>query len=569
MPRAEVKVGAELKFVVIYVAIVAIIAVFASSFWLFLATSAVITATVAFSVGVVYDNAGLLSLCQMTFASIGAWTVGWLNLNTDLPFLAMLPLAALVPMVIGAMVGIPALRLRGQNLAVFTLVFAAAFSRVIFADGFPGLIEGNRVSPPEFLAGDGTYFVFCALLLGVIALVITKMRRARVGRWWYSVRRSERATAALGRSVVTTKLSAFAASAGVAGLAGAMLVAQNGIVSGASFVPLTSMTILTSALMFGAGNFEGALFAGIFGQLIPELLDRIGLPNDIAPMIFAVGGLIALAQGEGGLSAALRALRPPTTPGTSETDADGPTPALANVVSTSAAGTPVLEVRDVGVTYGAIAALSGVSLTVEPGAFVGLIGPNGAGKSTLVDVITGFISSHEGTVHLDGANITKLAPAHRAGRGLRRSFQQGHTPQDLSIGGYLDLATSATRSELEQAAAYFSLPHIDTPIRALDVGTRRILEVCGAVASGPKIVLLDEPAAGLAGDDRERFLSALADIPKLTGTAVLLIEHDLDAVAKLCESVVVLDFGEVIASGAPADVPADRQVVEAYMGAMA
>ena len=548
-----------------YVAAVAVIAAFASSFWLFLAASAVITAIVAMSVGVIYDNAGLLSLCQMTFAGIGAWVVGWLNLNTAIPYLLMLPFAIVVPMVIGVAIGIPALRLRGQNLAVFTLVFAAAVSRVIFADGFPGLITGNRVSPPEALSGDRAYFLLCAAILGLVGLVVTMLRRAPIGRWWFSVRRSERATAALGRSVVTTKLSSFAVSAGIAGLAGGLLVAQNGIVSGASFEPLTSITILTAALMFGAGNFEGAVYAGIFGQLIPEVLDRLGLPNDIAPMVFAAGGIVALAQGEGGLSAAVRAAIGSRQPSAvSQSDAE---PALPRGETPSVDG-PVLQVTGASVTYGAIQALSDVNITVEPGSFVGLIGPNGAGKSTLVDLVAGFLADPQGTVTLDGVDISALAPKDRAQRGLRRSFQQGHTPQDLTVGGYLELASRATATQVEQAAAFFSLPSVDTPIRSLDVGARRVLEVCGAVASRPRVVLLDEPAAGLSGPEREAFLEALAMVPAATGAAVVLIEHDLEAVAQLCETVIVLDFGQVIATGPPQVVLDNARVVDAYLGVM-
>lgn len=549
-----------------YVVVIVVVAALASPFWLFLATGAIITATVAASVGVIYDNAGLLSLCQMTFAGIGAWTVGWLNLNTSMPFLVMLPLAAIVPMVIGAAIGVPALRLRGQNLAVFTLVFAAAFSRVIFADGFPGLIQGNRVSPPSFIDGDASYFVFCSLLLGLIGAAVTAIRRARTGQWWFSVRRSERATASLGRSVVLTKLTAFAVSAGIAGLAGAMLVALNGIVSGASFDPLTSMTILTSALMFGAGNFEGALLAGVFGQLIPEALDALGLPNDVAPMIFAVGGLVALAQGEGGLSAAIRAWARGAA-GATRSDAKESADADISAPAAEVDSNLVLSVRNAGVSYGAIRALDDVDLDVAPGSFVGLIGPNGAGKSTLVDLLTGFISLHEGTVNLDGEDISSLPPRARARRGLRRSFQQGHTPQDLTVGGYLALASSAGVAEVASAATYFALPHVGTPVRSLDVGSRRILEVAGAVLSGPKLVLLDEPAAGLSGHERDAFIAALSEIPRRTGSAVLLIEHDLEVVSALCDTVVVLDFGRVIASGPPSKVLEDDKVVAAYMGA--
>ena len=557
----------DLSASVAYVVVVVAVGALANPFWLFLLTSALITAVVAVSVGVIYDNAGLLSLCQMAFAGMGAWTVGRLNLDTQLPYLLMLPLAALVPFVAGIGVGIPALRLRGLNLAVFTLVFNAAVARVVFADGFPGLIEGNRVRPPSFADSDVGFFWFCAAILGLVGLAVTMLRRSRTGRWWYSVRRSERATAAMGRSVVQTKLSAFAVSAAIAGLGGALLVALHGIVSAASFAPIESMSILTSALMFGAGHFEGALLAGLFGRLIPNFLSDLGLPADIAPMIFAVGGVLALSQGEGGLSAALRTLvhrmrRPPEGPALQPLAGSLPASELTGLGGDG----PMLEVHNLSLSYGAVRALHDVNLTVAAGRIVGVIGPNGAGKSTLVDVVSGFLGDHGGRVVLDGSDVSALPPRRRARLGMRRTFQQGHTPRDLTVGGYLDLARHETGLAIADAVSWFSLPEPATPIAALDVGTRRILEVCGAVICRPKVALLDEPVAGLAGHDRTRFVRALAEIPARLGTAVLLIEHDLAVVSSLCDTVVVLDFGEVIAAGPPTEVLSAPEVVAAYLG---
>ena len=377
MRRADLVAGAA------YLGTALAVSRLAEPFWLFLMTGAVITAVVATSVGVIYENAGLLSLCQMTFAGIGAWTVGWLNLKTNLPYMAMLPFAAAVPFVAGVAIGIPALRLRGQNLAVFTLVFSAAVARVVFADGFPGLIEGNRVHPPGFADSDSGFFLLCAIVLGVIGAAVTALRRTRTGRWWFSVRHSERATAAMGRSVTVTKLSAFAISAAIAGVGGALLLALNGIVSGASFQPIESMTILTAALMFGAGHFEGALLTGLFGRLIPNFLSDVGLPRDLAPMIFAVGGVIALSRGEGGLSAALRAAARKLRTLRTSRRAETVTQALRSLPSgngPAARTTTVLDIQGVSVSYGAIRALDDVSLSIPEGAFFGLIGPNGAGK---------------------------------------------------------------------------------------------------------------------------------------------------------------------------------------------
>ncbi len=558
---------ADLAASALYVAAAIAIAGSANPFWLFLLTSALITAVVAVSVGVIYDNAGLLSLCQMSFAGMGAWTVGWLNLKTSLPYLAMLPLAALVTFAVGILVGIPALRLRGLNLAVFTLVFSAAVARVVFADGFPGLIEGNRVRPPGFASSEPGFFLFCAALLGVVGVAVVALRRSRTGRWWFSVRRSERATAAMGRSVVRTKLSAFAVSAAIAGLGGALLVALHGIVSAASFQPIESMTILTSALMFGAGHFEGALLAGLFSRLIPNFLSDLGLPQDIAPMIFAVGGVLALSQGEGGLSAALRTIvsrlgRPRETPDRSTVASSLPACRLSRLRGDG----PMLDISNISVSYGAVQALEDVSLTVAEGQFVGVIGPNGAGKSTLVDLVSGFLASSHGRVLLDGVDISSLPPRKRARMGMRRTFQQGLYPRDLTVGGYLDLACSGSGLPVEEAGSWFSLPSASTPVGALDVGSRRILEVCGTIISRPKAVLLDEPVAGLAGHERERFVHALAQVPTTLGTAVLLIEHDLDVVASLCDTAIVLDFGRVIAAGTPSEVLSNPDVVAAYLG---
>ncbi|MCY4664406.1 MAG: ATP-binding cassette domain-containing protein [Acidimicrobiaceae bacterium] len=553
----------------VYLAAATIISRLAGPFWLFLLTGAAITAVVAVSVGVIYDNAGLLSLCQMTFAGIGAWTVGWLNLKTSLPYLAMLPFAAAVPCAAGVVIGIPALRLRGQNLAVFTLVFSAAVARVVFADGFPGLIEGNRVRPPGFADNDANFFLFCAAVLGLIGVAVTALRRTRTGRWWFSVRHSERATAAMGRSVVVTKLSAFAVSAAVAGVGGALLLALNGIVSGASFQPIESMTILTSALMFGAGHFEGAVLAGLFGQLIPNFLSDAGLPRDLAPMIFAVGGVIALSRGEGGLSAALRAagrkLRTLLRARRTET-ASQSLRSLPSGHGRATGTTTVLDIQRVSVSYGAIRALADVSLSIPEGAFVGLIGPNGAGKSTLVDALSGFLPSHTGRILLGGEDITDLPPRKRAVRGLRRTFQQGHTPRDLTVGDYLALASAGADTPAAEALDWFSLPAAPTPIAALDVGSRRILEVCGALIARPRVALLDEPTAGLAGPDREMFVEALAAVTARLGGTVLLIENDSDAVVSLCGSAAVLDFGQLIATGSPQQVLEDPKVIAAYLG---
>ncbi|MWA05422.1 ATP-binding cassette domain-containing protein [Actinomadura sp. LD22] len=236
------------------------------------------------------------------------------------------------------------------------------------------------------------------------------------------------------------------------------------------------------------------------------------------------------------------------------------------------------------VRYGGVRALSGVDLTVEPGTLVGLIGPNGAGKTTCIDALTGFASA-TGRVRLGGDDLTGLRPDVRARRGLARTWQAGELFGDLTVrenllvaAGHRSWRQAITeflgRSAPDPAAAEEALDllglreHAGTMPDELSHGTRKLVGVARAVASRPHVLCLDEPAAGLdAGESRElgERLRSVAG----TGTGVLLVDHDMDLVLSACDSVVVLEFGEVIASGAPDDVRRDPRVVAAYLGGAA
>jgi branched-chain amino acid transport system permease protein len=230
-------------------------------------------------------------------------------------------------------------------------------------------------------------------------------------------------------------------------------------------------------------------------------------------------------------------------------------------------GGAALAIENLTVRYGSVVALDGVNLTVKAGTVAGLIGPNGAGKSTFIDAVTGFLPSYGGAVRLDGAPL-EGKPAHlRARMGVRRTWQTNRIAPELTVGGYLALAAKGlSEDEVKAVLAWLDCPDPETPVATVDAGTRRLLDVAGVVAARPAVVLLDEPAAGQSHEESDRLGRRIAEIPKLFGSAVLLVEHDMDLVRSACSEVTVLDFGRVIASGPPHKVLVEKAVKKAYLG---
>jgi branched-chain amino acid transport system permease protein len=219
------------------------------------------------------------------------------------------------------------------------------------------------------------------------------------------------------------------------------------------------------------------------------------------------------------------------------------------------------------VNFGAVRALDDVSLTVPYGEVVGLVGPNGAGKSTLVDATTGFLAAYSGVVRVDGAQIDAL-PAFKRARVVRRTFQQDRTIGELTAEGYLRLgaAPGTTAKQIREIIEFVGCRDTSTPLHSLDVRLRRLLMIGACLTGRPKAVLVDEPAAGLSAEESIDLAARLAEIPGRFGCGLLVIEHDMELVRLVCTSLVVLDFGKVIASGATAEVLARPDVTAAYLG---
>jgi branched-chain amino acid transport system ATP-binding protein len=231
-----------------------------------------------------------------------------------------------------------------------------------------------------------------------------------------------------------------------------------------------------------------------------------------------------------------------------------------------------LEVSGVTVAFGGNRALDAVAMSAPAGRVTGLIGPNGAGKSTLFDVICGLRRPSAGRVFLDGLDVTRLGPARRARHGLARTFQRLELFGRLSVRDNLLLAAElgperrrAARAVTDILARLGLAELADRPADALSTGVARLVEVGRALALRPKFLLLDEPAAGQDAEETERF-AALLRVLAADGTAVVLVEHDMNLVMTVCDEVHVLDLGKVIAVGSPAEIRRDAVVLAAYLG---
>ncbi len=241
----------------------------------------------------------------------------------------------------------------------------------------------------------------------------------------------------------------------------------------------------------------------------------------------------------------------------------------------------VLRATDVTVRHGGVVALSDVTLEVPAGHVVGLIGPNGAGKTTFIDAVTGFTRLERGTVLLDGRDITRLAPQRRVRAGLARTFQSGELFDDLSVRENLELAAHVPtwrstlgdlfgvrpgRSEVDPVLERLGIADLADRLPSdLSHGQRQLVALGRALASRPKVVVLDEPAAGLDSDETAALAEVIRALPA-SGTSVLLVDHDMSLVMGVCDRVEVVDFGRLIASGTPAEVRADQRVLGAYLG---
>ena len=540
--------------------------------------------TLLLGLGIVTGTAGMIALCQMTFAAASAWVIEWLEVNVgpnafgEASFFIYLIVGAVVATIIGIVVGLPALRLRGVNLAVVTLSLAFAFDLTIVYFGFPANKANVQITRPFGIGSSSAkedmfpITILIILVVAIVAVALVYMQRSRWGSSWKMVAYSERGTASAGTSVQVAKLTAFAVSAFVGGIGGGLYELVYQQARPEAFGPYVSIVLYVLATLGGAYLVDMALFGGILSVAIPFILTRLKLPLFWGDIFFGVASIQGLTTGSNlgedirrGFRKGKRAKQAEAIAATAAVETHKE---IDSVPIPKGTGKPLLVVENLTVAFGAVKANSDVTLTVTEGTIFGLIGPNGAGKSTFIDAVSGFLPHHTGSVVLDGVKLDKLSPSRIARTGLRRTYQQDRVPSTLTVGAYLKFIArgKASRAEIDEVLEFFGCPTYYTPLSVVDVGTRRLIEVAAGVASKPKLLMLDEPAAGLDHEQHIAFGERLRQVPTKYGVTLLIIEHDLDLVRSVTTELTVLNFGEVLASGSQEEVLSNKEVLKAYMG---
>ncbi|MGW2048867.1 ABC transporter permease subunit [Streptomyces sp. NPDC001858] len=555
-------------------------------------------AVVSLSLVVVTGFAGQISLAQLTLAGVGAFSLSKLSVAWGVPFPLAPLLAASAAMVIGVVIGLPALRIRGLPAAVVTVALAVALEAFWFRNTeLNGGLDGSKVPAPRLFgidlgigAGEDypriPFALLCLAVLLLVGLGVAWLRRSRLGAAMLAVRANERSAAAAGIDVARTKIVAFAIGAFVAGLGGALVGYQQTVADAEMFTAIGGLGLFATAYLAGITALSGGLVAGVMGAggLLPILLDRALSMGEWYGVIMGIGMVLTVITNPEGivgpvheLMDRLRSRRRPAV--VDDRDAEtltGTGPSVRPPVPEP--GEVVLSLRDIGVRYGGVTAVDSVSFDVRSGEIVGVIGPNGAGKTTLLDAISGYHRS-TGTVEFDGRPISSLKPHQRCRAGIGRTFQGIELYEDLSVEENVLVGEAAARHGGDHVGTLegpelrdrlFETLHLsrfrNQPARELSQGRRQLVSIARALAGRPRMLLLDEPAAGLDSSE-SRWLGDRLRAVRGAGMTVLLIDHDMGLVLDVCDRIVVLDLGKVIADGTPAEIKADPRVATAYLGA--
>ena len=596
--------------ILLFVLLLAGIAVFpllvTSDYWLNLANLAISLGIAAMGLNIVLGYTGQISLAQAAFWGVGAYTSALVTMNLGVPVWIGMLAAFVVSGIFGVALGIPTLKLSGHYLAMATIGFGIIVQLVLInstgltggSDGLPG-IPSPWIGSID-LSAPGSFFYVAAVLLVLLIWGSVRLKSSRVGRAFQAIRENEMAAETMGVDTTFFKVMAFSLSAAYGGFGGAMFAHSGShYISPDTFSFDESVVIMVMAVLGGNGSAVGAVFGASFLTLLPEVLRFLKdsymmfyAAAIVAIMVFMPGGVASLIY-NWSVARNLRAWWASGSAAARQIAAGVPSPVdepapPAPVSGGAGSSSPLLTMRGLAKHFGGLKAVDGVDMTIRPGEIQALIGPNGSGKTTIINMLSGLYVPTHGEIMFEGTNVTGKRPHSITAVGVARTFQNIRLFGELSvldnvlIGQHSRSNAGVFRSVIQppsqkaeearmrrkalEVLQFVGLRGKEFAMaKSLPYGQQRLLEIARALASDPKLLLLDEPAAGLNPAETETLVELLFQI-RAKGVTILLVEHDMSLVMNVSDHITVLNFGKKIAEGNAEQIESNQEVIDAYLG---
>ena len=534
---------------------------------------------------VVLGYTGQINLAQAAFFGFGAYGVALGTVSYGLSFWVSLAIGIGIAGLAGGILGLTTLRLGGHYLAMITISFQQIFDLVAVnwievthgPDGIAGI--GRPSLFGHELSDDRAYLVLCSVVLYAMIAAVWYLPQTRLGRAMRGVRENELAAEVVGVHTLRTKVIAFTLCAALGGIGGGLYAGGFAYISPDNFNFQRAVEFLSMVLLGGVQSpFGGALGTTLL-ILLPEWLKEmppsLQFIKDVYLAIYGLSVILIMVFMPEGIWGLLRSnwkkfrtVDPVDTSGIKALNLD------IAVTET----TPLLKLEGMQKFFGGLRAVDGIDLEVSRGTVHALIGPNGSGKTTTLNVVNGIYKATGGRIFIDGNDVTLKSPHERAGHGLGRTFQNIRLFPSMSalenviVGAQRDNNPIEPGGKALRARAMSALQFVgladkaDTIVRSLPYGHQRLVEIARALAGHPKLLLLDEPAAGLNQTEKMELVELLKKLRSGHGLTIFLIDHDMGLVEKVSDRITVLNFGKKIAEGTPQEVLRHPDVIAAYLG---